>query len=337
MEDWSIHLQRDPIERAGTPFQVWASWLDGGTSSGAVHRFMSWRNPQRIMIGAWSHGGRRNANPYLLADAPLDPDRENLVLEDICFFDRYLKGIENGITDRRLIYYTLGEDKWKSTVAWPPAGSVRRHWYFREAGKLSTDAPTTASGEDPYVVDFAATTGTANRWRTQLGGADVVYPDRAEEDRRLLTYTTPPLADDVEITGEPVVKLYLSSTATDGAFFVYLEDIDPTGRVTYITEGILRAMHRKVAAGGPPYRSEAPYHSFKRKDALPLVPGVVTELHFGLIPTSVLIRAGHRVRVAIAGADKDTFARIPETGTPTIRMMRNRTYASFIDLPVMPR
>jgi len=57
----------------------------------------------------------------------------------------------------------------------------------------------------------------------------VVYPDRAEEDRRLLTYTSKPLEEDTEITGHPVVTLYVTSTATDGAFFVYLEDVDEAG------------------------------------------------------------------------------------------------------------
>ena len=63
------------------------------------------------------------------------------------------------------------------------------------------------------------------------------------------------------------------STATDGAFFVYLEDVDEAGRVTYITEGQLRALHRKVSTDAPPFKMLVPYHSFKKKDGLPLVPG----------------------------------------------------------------
>ena len=67
------------------------------------------------------------------------------------------------------------------------------------------------------------------------------------------------------------------------------------------------------------------------------MPGRVETLTFGLLPTSVLIRKGHRIRVAIAGADNDTFLRIPAAGTPTITVARNRTRASFIDLPVVSR
>jgi len=129
----------------------------------------------------------------------------------------------------------------------------------------------------------------------------------------------------------------VTSTATDGAFFVYLEDVDETGKVMYITEGMLRAIHRKVSTDPPPYNLLAPYHSFKRKDSMPLVPGEVAELTFGLLPTSVLIKKGHRIRIAIAGHDKDTFARIPAEGTPVITFARNKRYASFVELPLVQR
>jgi uncharacterized protein len=80
-----------------------------------------------------------------------------------------------------------------------------------------------------------------------------------------------------------------------------------------------------------------PYHSFRRADGEPLAPGRLAELRFGLLPTSVLIRKGHRIRVAIAGADSGTFARIPATGNPVITVARSNTHASAIDLPIRPR
>ena len=70
---------------------------------------------------------------------------------------------------------------------------------------------------------------------------------------------------------------------------------------------------------------------------MPLVPGEVAEITFGLQPTSVLIRKGHRIRIGIAGHDQGTFVRIPAEGTPTITVARNRTQASWIDLPVLSR
>lgn len=104
---------------------------------------------------------------------------------------------------------------------------------------------------------------------------DVIYPDRREEDEKLLTYDSAPLEGDIEITGMPVVTLRLSSTATDGSLHVYLEDVAPEGRVTYLTEGIFRAVNRSVSSETPPYRQFGPYHTFRAEDASPLVPGEV--------------------------------------------------------------
>src|SRR5205814_9180354 len=135
----------------------------------------------------------------------------------------------------------------------------------------------------------------------------------------------------------PLVDLLITSTDTDGAFFVYLEDVDDQGVVNYLTEGGLRAIHRKLSSDQPPLKILVPYHSFLKNDAMPLVPGQLAELKFGLQPTSVLIRKGHRLRIAIAGADKDSFARIPSAGTPTITVARNRQHGSWIELPIIER
>jgi predicted acyl esterase len=111
--------------------------------------------------------------------------------------------------------------------------------------------------------------------------------------------------------------------------------VDEKGKVIYITEGELRLIHRKISEEEPPYKTMVPYHSFRQKDAMPMVPGEITEISFGFLPTSVLIRKGHKIRVAIAGADKDTFDRYPSEGTPTYIIQRNKKYTSFIDIPVI--
>ena len=288
------------------------------------------------MIGPWSHGARDDANPYLPPNAPTDPSREAQWLDCLRFFDYFLKDIDNGVMDEKaLIYYTIGEEKWKSTAVWPPAGSATQRWFFASDNLLSKEPPSAESGSDEYTIDFDATTGSTNRWHTQMKGGDVIYADRAEQDARLLTYTSAPLTGDLEITGSPVITLFVSSTHSDGAFFVYLEDIGEAGEVRYLAEGQLRALHRKISDDPPPYRMPEPYHSFKRKDGAPLVPGKIAEMSFGLHPISALIRKGHRIRVGIAGADKDSFARIPAEGTPTISLERNRANVSYIDLPII--
>ncbi len=336
MNDLGISSHVKDLERSRVAMYSQGSWLDAGTADGVLKRFVSLPNPQRALIGPWFHGGVRNANPFLPPKTPADPSPEAQLKEALCYFDHYLKGIPNGMSGRLLIYYTMGEEKWKTTKVWPPAGSTRQRWYLAADRSLSRQRPKSDSDADQYRVDFEVTNAGKTRW-LPLPSIEALYPDRAEQDRRLLAYTTDPLAGDVEITGHPVVSLYVTSTATDGAFFVYLEDIDPAGKVTYITEGELRALHRKVSKDRPPHKMLVPYHSFLRKDASPLVPGEIAELHFGLLPTSVLVKKGHRLRITIAGADKDTFARIPENETPLLSVLRHKRYASFIDLPIIRR
>lgn len=152
-----------------------------------------------------------------------------------------------------------------------------------------------------------------------------------------MTYTSPPLEEDVEITGYPIITIFLKSTHEDGVIYTYLEAVDPNGQVICFTEGQLRVIHHKISHESPPYEILVPYHSFKRKDHLLLIPNEITELSFGLFPISVLIRTGHRIRVAIAGADKDTFMRLPADGIPTISIARNKAFSSFIELPIIQK
>lgn len=114
-----------------------------------------------------------------------------------------------------------------------------------------------------------------------------------------------------------------------------LEDVAPDGRVTYISEGQLRAVMRRISDEPPLYRKFGPHRTELRADAMPLVPGEIAELKVEIWATSVLIQQGHQIRVAIAGADEDTFLRYPRTGeTPTLTVARNRLHASHIELPI---
>jgi putative CocE/NonD family hydrolase len=205
------------------------------------------------LIGPWNHGASQSASPYLSASS----QRVYLALEWLRFFDHYLKDIDTEVNaEKVLYYYTIGEEKWKSTKVWPVAGSTTTRWYMAADSALSQSLPVADRGADTYKIDYEATTGDNNRWRTQMG-QPVIYPDRAAEDRRLLTYTSQPLNEDMEITGYPVVNLYITSTHTDGSFFVYLEDVDEAGKVTYLTEGELRALPRLLRVLSSPSLKKA--------------------------------------------------------------------------------
>ena len=78
-----------------------------------------------------------------------------------------------------------------------------------------------AGAEDVYTTDYSIKTET----RTDEYG--LKWITQPEASTKGLAYTTAPLTSDLELTGHPVVHLWISSTATDGDFIVDLEDIDP--------------------------------------------------------------------------------------------------------------
>jgi hypothetical protein len=336
-DDWGIHSHNAEVERAGVPIQSWASWFDAGTANGVLHRFMTLSNPQHVFIGAWGHGGVLDADPFAPVAQPTSPPLDDQYDKDLSFLKSALGADPRiGRHEKVLTYYTIGASRWQTTHVWPPP-STPHTLYFANEGRLVTARPSGSSAPDIYSVNFSATTAKHNRWATNNNGGDVDYGDRREADETLLVYTGAPLESDVEVTGQAIVTLYVSSTHTDGAFFVYLEDVAPDGVVRYITEGQLRGLHRKVSKSAPPYKVVGPYHSYRKEDAEPLPPGEIVELQFALMPVSALFRAGHRIRVALAGADADTFARIPPAGDPVWRVHRSAGHASHIVLPVIGR
>ena len=339
IDDFSMHELKEEFERSEVAIYGWGSWNDACTADTVIRRFTTFSNPQRAVIGAWNHGGDKNANQYLPDYAPPQPSHLAQWLEDLRFFDQHLKGTETGVMDEPVvIYVTMGANTWNRTSTWPIEGTVSKRWHMVEGGTLSVEAPDSGDGSDTYKVDFSATTGEAGQWHTEFLGVDVIYGDRAGPDRLLLTYTSEPLEADTEVTGYPVVKLYVTPSHADGAFLVYLEDVAPNGHVRFVTGGELRALHRKVSDEDPPYRMLMPNHTYKRADGEPLVPGQVAELVIGLQPASVLFKKEHRIRIAIAGHDEGVFTKTPavDDETVTFDLHRNAEYASWVELPVVP-
>jgi hypothetical protein len=154
-------------------------------------------------------------------------------------------------------------------------------------------------------------------------------------DVKGLTYTSPPLDADVEVTGHPVVHLWVTSTARDGDFFVYLEQVDKVaGSSRYVTEGALRASHRAIST--PPFEYLGlPYRSGLQMDVAELGDEPV-ELVFDLHPISSVFHAGNRIRVTLTCADSDNALTPRLSPVPTISIHRNARYASYITLPVIP-
>jgi putative CocE/NonD family hydrolase len=334
MGDISPSGLRARIEASKVPMMVWCGWRDGEGCEGALNRYRNVSNPQVLIIGPLSHGGDFNADPFGSKHTPPVPATEEQIKMEADFFDRVLRNDTPETIESSIQYYTMGEGQWHTTKTWPPAGLSAELLYFGEHNSLVATAPSANSASDSYAVDFTASSGSQTIWHTGIGGGDVVYPDRAGEDKKLLVYTSAPLETDLEITGTPVLTVEMSSTTSDGALHAYLEDVSPEGRVTHVDEGIFRVINRKeVDPKSLPYEPLGPAHSFLQKDAEPLTPGEAARIRFALLPTSVLLRKGHRIRVALAGADAGVFQRYPAAGTATWTVYHETKRASFIELP----
>lgn len=318
-----------------TAVMLWASWTDAGTARGALERFRASKGPITVMIGAVSHGGEHDTDPFHPAEAPQVVSSELQAALLFGHFATHLKGIPSTLPARGVRYYTLGTDEFSFSETWPPPGGTMKPFYLHAGGQLNEAPPTGVEASDNYSVDYSTTTGMTNRWWTQMGGGDVAYGDRAAEDKKLLVYETLPLDRDMLVTGTAEVTLHVASTHDDGAVFAYLEDVAPDGTATYVTEGQLRLRYRAISSPAPEGQL-GPYHSLRRADGAPMVPGVSEPVRIGLEPTSVLFRAGHRVRLAIAGHDASCFKRIPAEGQPVWTIAHQSTQVSALELPVMP-
>jgi putative CocE/NonD family hydrolase len=329
----SIYTYQKELQKLNIPIYSWASWLDANFADIVISRFLNLKNPQVAIIGDWNHGAHLPANPFYSSRTEVIPSAYDRIKTEISFFNRGLKG---KMTNKTLYYYTMGEERWKTSRSWPPSKHSLQRWHLQKDNNLTTNKPEEKDGADDYKINFRTTTGLYNRWMAPAG-LPIDYTHRTKADTKLLTYTSSPLENDLEITGNPIITLYLSSTHDDGAVYVYLEAVDDQGNVIYLTDGNLRFMHRKISTEEPPFKITVPYHTFLKKDALPYVPHDILELTFGLHATSVLVKKGYKLRLAIAGADKDTFIRYPAEGKPVITVERNYKYPSFIDIPMIKK
>ncbi len=333
MDDIGVYNYTDAIEASNTFMYTRVGWMDAGVAEGALEKYLTMNRPQRIVIQPSGHVFSEIVDPYNGTRPKTVEERKADQAEFFNYFDRFLKNGETS-DERKIEYYTYVMDEWRETDVWPPAGLMEVTRYFGPDGSLVSEQSDTEDATDAYTVDFTATTGKTNRWMTQMGRT-AAYGDRAKEDEKLLCYTSEPLQENTELTGSVTLTLYVASTHEDGAFYVYLEDVAPDGRVTYLSEQRLRGTFRRTTdAAEAPYVSLGVYRAFSRNDVEPMVPGEIMELKLTLLPVSTVIRAGHSIRIALAGHDAAVETRVPEAGVPEWTVYRNTEYPSHVELPL---
>ena len=311
----SAYLHRKSLDASRTPLLSIVGWTDAGNAKGSIHRFINSRSPeQRLIVGAADHGLKTYYAPGLTK--PL-ATQFKISAELLRFFDHYVAGTANGYDrEPRLRWFTTGANRWNAADKWPQNSATLSYCFATDRTIRAADCGPARS--ETFIPTTDAQTGPLNRWTTALGST-VAYGERSAIDARLLTYTSQPLTADLEVTGSPIVTLRVTNSAKQADYFIYLEEVDPTGRSFYVTEGMLRASHSRP--GEPPYRTILPRRSDLRRDALSDVAGRALTLPIGLLPFSHRFKAGSRLRLAIAGSDKEFFDSPPLEGQEwTVRL-----------------
>ncbi len=320
----------DAIRSTGAAIFSYGGWFDGGYAHAALERFVNAGGAgSRLSIGPWGHAGVLTHRAFAEAKpSTFDHDSELLA-----FFDGHLWPNREPAEAPRVKYYVFGHETWKEATAWPPPGNTART-LFLGGGRKLVDAPE--AGADTVTVDRTIGTGERSRWRGLLAGfvaAD--YPGLGARLKTCVSFDSAAFERDLEVTGHPVAHLWVRTDAVDGTFFVYLLDVAPDGRVAYVTEGQLRAVHRKLVSPPSGFVALRPYRAYTHAEALPLEPGVPAELTIGLLPAAHAFLRGHRARVVITATDRDHFAPPPDTFRG-FEVLRGDATPSRVVVPVRP-
>ena len=343
-EQWSIRERYEDIEVPALNFGGWYDiFLSGGIENFVGMRKRGGspeaRDGQRLVIGPYIH------LPWKPEVGELDfgPEAANPIDQlHLAFFDHWLKGEQNGLaTEKPVRLFVMGANQWREAESWPVEGTEFRPYYLQSLGEANTrfgngvlSVETAPDGQEPDEFTYDPDNPVPSRGGHSCCTPDVapVGPyDQAEIEERadVLVYSTPPLQDEVEVTGPIQVVLYASSTVPDTDFTAKLVDVHPDGKAYNISNGIIRASSRKGLG-----------------ERVPIEPGTVYEYEFALQPTSNLFKEGHRIRLEISSSNFPHYSRNLNTGaepgygdekrTARQTILHDAEHPSRIILPIMP-
>lgn len=333
MDDFSPHVAWKRFSRAPRPaLYAWGGWFDGAYAASLLRRLCEVDVVQRAVLGPWNHGATKDADPFAPADAPVEPSPRVQLLEQIRFFDWYLKD-KGEPPARGLRYRRLGEHTWQTAQGWP-ATPVREQEYLLADNAsllpvLDATVQDAAEGQGRVLVQGPAPTGPRNRWRTQLGRGDVVFPDMGERpgEPGRLSWTSAPLQAPMVVEGSPLVRATVSINATDLTLFAYLEALSPQGSAHMLSEGLLRALHRSEVPPQPTIGCQGvpPLHSFTRDAMALLEPDRPAEMPIQLLTTAAAVPRGWRLRVTLTTCDTGQFTCQPYESNPDVTILPGGT------------
>ncbi|MER8524454.1 CocE/NonD family hydrolase [Mesorhizobium sp. M1076] len=298
----SVTPDYDRIQCAVLLIEGWADWY----ASAELRAYQRLRSPRKVLIGPWGHYYAEEKEAF--PGPRIDARREYLT-----WFDHFLKGMENGVTDEppvtvfvrgwQMPTLVCPEDAgtWRNEAEWPPERVRNTEFFFGNAGKLA-DAAQDGSESYEYRPSVGLTTGRLGLGSTTPWGMPL---DQRLDDAYSVLYESESFTTETELLGEPEAILHVSSTAHSAFFAVRLCDVAPDGQSRLITDGGLLASHRNGADNDEP-----------------LVPNEVTEVHFPLKHCAYAIPPGHRLRVAVSSA-------LFQNAWPTGQSARNTIHRGF--------
>ncbi|MET0897412.1 MAG: CocE/NonD family hydrolase [Mycobacterium sp.] len=258
-----------------------------------------------------------NVRMALLGQFGLTWPWESLHTEALAWYDHWLKGADTGIMDGPPVRYVLpGAEGWHACESWPPAAAYRELALCAD-GSLS-------DGEGPAGARRYLTLGAGlNRSK-----ASPIDPPS------MLTWTSAPLPQALDVVGDIELRLVASATAMDTAWIVTLQDISPDGTVTDVTAGWLRASLRTVDDAAS--RDGAPALPCTEAVAVPVSEDVTYRIP--LVANARRFAPGHRIALVLTGDDQDPATpaimgfRHASVGTSSLNTVRS---SSRLLLPIL--
>ena len=229
--------------------------------------------PTRLILGPWAHVDAAVRSGPAFA-------------ESLAWLDRHVgQEPEDPKPGHSARSWVGGTREWREITDWPPAGPAPRRWYLGPDGTLATHEP--ASGADvSFGYDPADPTPSVGGATLSLAAA--VRDNRPVEQRPdVLVFTSEPLDEPVEVTGDVTAELQVTRDNPNADLFVRLCDVDPRGRSRNVCDGIIRL------TGADP---------------------LTRAVRVSLIGAAHRFGRGHRLRLQVAGGAHPRFARNPGNG-----------------------
>lgn len=289
----------------------------------------------KLVLGPWNHTSlntRKTTFGEINFESSAGMDYDADLLR---WFDSILKdGPQSTLPPVSI--FVMGENKWRAENEWPLTRAVPTSFYFHSTGKVAQDKndgklnTVTPKNEpaDSYVFD------PMNPLWDIAYEKSYPYDQREIESRKdVLVYTSAPLSADVEVTGEIIAELFISSAAKDTDFSFTLCDVSPDGRsinLTGLDAGYLRMRYR---------------NGFDKQELM--VSNEIYKIKIGNVYTANLFKKGHRIRVYITSSKTPHYDPNPNTGTEiaTERILQSTAntihhaakYPSRLILPVITK